>query len=105
MKSGFAISLASRLHFDRQNSWKIAHDCIPRITTVGRRVNLTSSCSEVDATGIERIDRHGVAQHIYVAIPLRQTFGEFFPFVTAAAAAIDAQFAIGREMFGVALDR
>ena len=83
----------------------MAHDWIPRIAAIGRCVNLTSGGAEIDAAGIERIDRHGVAQHVHVAIALRQTFSEFFPFVAAGAAAIDAQFAVGREMFGVALDR
>ena len=39
---------------------------------VGRRVHLAAGGAEIDAAGVERIDGHGVAQHVDVAIALRQ---------------------------------
>src|SRR4030095_13615335 len=48
---------------------------------------------------------HGIAQHVYVTVALRQTLCERFPFVAARFAAVDAQFPVKRKMFGVALDR
>src|SRR5438132_13878351 len=50
---GFGIPSGKRLHFYGENRWKIAHDWIPRITTISRCVNLTSSCAEINAAGIE----------------------------------------------------
>ena len=49
--------------------------------------------------------QHGVAEHVDVAIVLRESVGERLPFVPAGAAAKDAKLAVGREMFGIALDR
>ena len=88
-----------RLRFDRQNRRKISHDRAPCVTGVGRSINLAAGGAEINAARIERVDRHRVAQHIHVAIALRQTFRQFFPLVAAGPAAIDAQFAIGRKMF------
>ena len=72
---------------------------------VGRGVDLPAGRAEVDAARVERVDRHRVAQHVDVAVALRQAVGERFPLVAAGAAAIDAQLALGRKMLRVALDR
>src|SRR5205814_4678793 len=42
-----------RLCFDRKHGWKIAHNCVPGIAGVDRCINLTASCSEVNAARIE----------------------------------------------------
>ena len=70
-----------------------------------RRVHLPAGGAEINAAGIERIDGHGVAQHVHVAIALRQALGERLPFVSAGAAAVDAQLSFERKMLRVALDR
>ena len=54
---------------------------------------------------IERIDGHGIAQHVDVAVLLRKPLGQRLPLVAARAAPIDAQLALGRVMLRVALDR
>ena len=47
---------------------------------------------------------HRVAQHVHVAILLRQALRERFPFVAASPAAIHAQFAVRRIMQRIARD-
>ena len=78
---------------------------VPGVAAVGRGVHLAAGGAEVDAARVERIDRHRVAQHVDVAILLRQAVGQRLPLVAAGAAAIDAQLAVRREVLGVALDR
>ena len=51
---------------------EIANNRIPRVAGIGRGINLTARGSEINAALIERIDCHGVAQHVHVAIALRQ---------------------------------
>src|SRR5262245_10112886 len=99
----FGISF-KRLHLDGQYRRKIAHDGVPRIAAVRRTINLTARRSEINAAFIEGIHGHRVAQHIHVAILLRQTLRQRFPFVTACLAAIHAQLSVERKMLGVALD-
>ena len=77
---------------------------VPAIAGIGRRVHLAAGGAEIDAALIERVDRHRVAQHVHVAVLLRQAFGERLPLVAAGAAAVDAQLAVGRIVLGVALD-
>src|SRR5438105_2830417 len=77
----------------------------PGVSGIGRRVDLSPCCAEVDAAGIERVDRHRVAQHVDVAVALRQSLRERLPLVAAGAAAVHAQLAIGRVVLGVALAR
>ena len=43
------------------------------VAAVGRGVDLSAGRAEVDAARIERIDGHRVAQHVHVAVALRQT--------------------------------
>src|SRR5262249_42270619 len=65
-------------------------------TGVSRRVHLPAGRAEVDAAGIERVDGHRVAEHVDVAVLLRQAPGERLPVVSARPAAVDAQLAFWR---------
>ena len=78
------------LHFHRQHSRKIAHDRIPTISCISRRIHLASRCAEVNSAFIQAVDRHGIAQHVHVAIFLRQALGERLPLVAAGTAPEDA---------------
>jgi predicted ATPase len=49
--------------------------------------------------GIERVDGHGAAQYVDVAVALRQPFGKRLPLVAAGPAAVHAQFAFGWIVF------
>ena len=93
-----------RLHFDRQHGRKIPDDRIPRVAAVGRCVNLPAGGAKINAARVERVNGHGVAQHVDIAVPLRQTVCQRFPFVSARPAAVHPQLSVGREMFRVALD-
>ena len=84
---------------------KIADDRRPMVAGIGRRVDLAAGGAEINAAGIERVDGHGVAQHVHVAVALRQAVGERLPVVAAGAAAVDAQLSFGRIVLGIALDR
>ena len=84
---------------------QVAHDRRPRVARVGRGVHLPAGRAEVDAAGVERVDGHRVAQHVHVAVALRQSLGQRLPLVAAGAAPIDAQLAVERIVLGVALDR
>ena len=77
----------------------------PAVAGVRRRVDLPAGRPEVDAARIERIHGHRVAQHVDVAVALRQALRQRLPLVAAGAAAVDAQLAVGRIVLGVALDR
>ena len=57
--------------------------------------NLPAGRAEVDAARIERVDRHRVAQHVDVAVLLREAVGERLPLVPAGAAAEDASLPSG----------
>src|SRR3712207_6887299 len=48
------------------------HDGRPTVARVGRDVDLAAGRAEVDPARIEGIDGHGVAQHVHVAVALRQ---------------------------------
>src|SRR5580700_6000361 len=76
----------------------------PVVSGVRGSVDLAAGGAEVDAAFIERVDGHSVAQYVDVTVALRETFGEFLPFVPAGAAAIDAEFAVEGEMLAVAFD-
>ena len=81
------------------------HDRRPVVAGIGRGVHLPAGGAEIDAAGIEGIDGHRIAQHVDVAIALRQAVGQRLPLVSTAAAAVDAQLAVGRIVLRVALDR
>src|SRR5256885_2149525 len=70
----------------------------------GRCIYRPAGGAEIHATLIEGVDGHGIAQNVYVAVVLRQTFGKRFPLVPARATAVHAQLAIGREVLPVAFD-
>ena len=101
-----AIERGSRqdLRFDGENSGEIVDDGGPIVAAVGRAINLAAGGAEIDAAWVEVIDGHGVAEDVHVAILLRQTFGERFPFVAAGATAPHLELAVDRKMFGIALD-
>ena len=61
------------LRLDRHDRWEIADDRRPAIAGIRRAVNLPAGGAEVDPAFIERVDRHGVPEHIDVAVALRQT--------------------------------
>src|SRR6185437_11185124 len=104
MTTRIAIASGEALHFHGQHRWEVAHDGFPGIAAVCRAVDLAASRAEINAARFERIDAHGVAKDVYVAIFLREAFGEGFPFIATGATAIDAQFAIERVMLGIAFD-
>ena len=62
-----------------------------------RAVDLAAGRAEVHAARVERVDAHRVAEHVDVAILLRQAAREWFPVVAAGAAAVDAELALGRN--------
>src|ERR1019366_8168932 len=93
-----------RLHFDRKHRRKIANNWGPAVSGIGGGVNLPAAGAEIHAALVERVDGHGVAQHVDVAVTLRQAFGQRLPFVSAGAAAEHAELAIRNIVLRVALD-
>jgi len=93
------------LDLDGINGREVADYGRPSVTGIGRAVDLASGGAEIDAALIEGVDRHGIAEDVDVAVFLRETLGEFFPFVAAGAAAVNPEFAVGNKMLAVALDR
>src|SRR5208283_4908084 len=83
---------------------KIAHDGSPVVTGISRCVHLPAGGAEIHPAGIERVNGHRVAQHVDVAVALRQAVGKRLPLVSAGAAAIDAQLSFVHIVFAVALD-
>src|SRR5258708_25952120 len=74
------------------------------MTRIRGRIYMATASAKLHAAGIERVDRHRVAKDVDVAIALRKALGERFPLVAAGFAAIDAELALGNEVFAVALD-
>src|SRR6267378_5084038 len=93
-----------RLHLNRKHSRKIPDNRGPAVSRVGRGVYLPAAGAEIYAALVERIDGHGIAQHVDVAVALRQAFGQRLPLVSAGAAAEYAQLAIWNKVFRIALD-
>src|SRR5437660_1286872 len=93
-----------RLDLDRKYGWEVFDDGRPTVARVGGTVHLPARRAKVDATFIERVDGHGIAQYVYVAVLLRQPLGQRFPFVAAGFAAVDTQLAVEGEVFSIALD-
>src|ERR1700675_58995 len=96
--------LRQRLNLHRKHGRKVANNGSPTISSIGGSVDLSTAGAEIHAALVQRIDGHGVAQHVHVAVALRQTFGERLPLVSSRAAAEDAQLPIGNKVFRVALD-
>ncbi len=110
----FALLFASRfaqddksaqgLDLDAEDGGEVVDDGGPIVAAVGRTIDLTASGTEVDAAVIERVDGHGIAQHVHIAILLGKAVGECFPLIATGARAIDLQLAFKRKVLGVALD-
>src|SRR3984885_7962964 len=96
--------LRQRLNLHRKYGRKVTNNGSPIISSIGRSVDLPTAGAEIHAALVQRIDGHGVAQHVHVAVALRQTFGERLPLVSSCAAAEHAQLPIGNKVFRVALD-
>ena len=77
----------------------------PGVSTVGRGVDFPAGSSEIDAAWIERVDSHRFTQYVHITIVLRQAFGKRLPLVSARAAAVNSEFALGRKVLRLALDR
>ena len=73
------------------------HYGLPGVSGVRRDVDLAAGGAEINAAVVERVDGHGIAQDVDVAILLREAFGERLPLVAAGAAAVDAQLAFVRR--------
>ena len=80
------------------------HDGLPTVSGIGGAINLPARGAEIDAAFFQRVDGHGVAQHVDVAIFLRQALGQRLPFVSTGAAAIHTQLSFMHVMLAVALD-
>src|ERR1019366_876382 len=93
-----------RLHLNRKHGRKIADNWGPAVSGIGGGIYLSAAGAEIHSAFVERIDGHGVAQHVDVAVALRQAFGERLPLVSSAAAAEHSQLAIWNKMLRVALD-
>ena len=62
-----------------QHRRQIPHNRIPAISRIGGGVHLAAGGAEIDSAFVQRVDGHGVAQHVYVAVFLRQAFGQRLP--------------------------
>src|SRR6185312_10048531 len=79
-------------------------DRLPSVAGVRRSVHLPAGRSEVDATRLQRVHRHGIAQDVHVAVALGQAGRQRLPLAAATAAAVDAQLAVLDEVQGIAGD-
>src|SRR5579859_1390155 len=68
---------------------------LPGLSFVGRTVQLSAARAEVDASRVERVGRHGIAQDGFKSSFLRQAARQRFPGFACVARAIDAQAAFG----------
>src|SRR6266478_6870513 len=57
----------------RKHGGKVFHNGAPAVAGVGGTIYLAAGGAEIDAAFIERVDGHGVAQHVHVTVVLRQT--------------------------------
>ena len=87
------LESCQRLHFDRQHCRKVPNNRCPAVSGIGGGVDLAAGGAEVHTALVERVDCHGVAQHVDVAILLRQAFGERLPLISSRTAAKDAKLA------------
>src|SRR5690606_32346330 len=94
--------LGQRLYFYRQHGGKVPNERHPCVAAIGRPVHLAAGGTEIDSARVEGVDRHRIAQHVDIAMALRQPVRERLPFVASCAASIYPQLTIGRIMFGVA---
>src|SRR5262249_37830457 len=94
-----------RLDFDRDDVGQMLPERDSVVARLGRAVHPTTGRPEVDPARVERVDGHRVAEHVDVAVALRQPSCERLPLVATGPAAVHAQLAVGRIVLGVALDR
>ena len=59
---------------------------------------LAAGGAKIDTALVQRVHGHGVAQHVDVAVFLRQALGEWLPLVAAGLAAEDPQLAFVDEV-------
>src|SRR5262245_21563941 len=85
-----------RLNLHRQDGREISNNGNPVVAGIGRAVDLAAGRAEIHAARIKGVDGHRVAEHVYVAVTLRQALGERFPVSPAGAASIDAEPSVGR---------
>ncbi len=97
---------------DHGSVWTSTESTAGRSRTMGAQVSPASAepytyhrRAEVHAAAVQRIHRHRVAQHIHIAVRLRQPLGQRLPLVAARAAAVNAQLPVGGIVLRVALDR
>ena len=83
------------LDLDRKHRRQIAHDGTPVIPRIRRTVDLAARRAEINAALVERIDGHGITQHVHITIALRQALGQRLPVISAFAAAISFSAASG----------
>src|SRR5436190_23277669 len=83
------IPSGERLDLDRQDRGQVPHDRGPRVPGVVRGVDLAAAGAEVDPAGLVLVDRHRVAEHVDVAVLLREPLRECLPLLAAGAAAVD----------------
>ena len=74
---------AQRLDLDGEHRRQVLGDGRPVVAAVGRAVDLAAGSAEVDAAVVERVDGHGVAQDVDVAVLLRQALGQWLPLVAS----------------------
>src|SRR5262249_58012921 len=84
---------------------RLGIDRRPASARAGRPVYAPAGSAEVQATWIEHVDGDRVAQHVDIAVALRQTLGKRLPLVAASATAVHTQLALGRIVFRVARNR
>ena len=92
-------SLGEGLHFDGEDGGQVVDDGVPGVAGIGGGVDLAAGGAEVDAAVVERVDGHGIAQHVDVAVCCGRPLVSGFPLVAAGAAAKDAKLAVEREVF------
>ncbi len=98
------VLLGEGLGFDAEDGGQIVDDGLPGVAAIRRAVDLAAGGAEVDAAVVQRIDGHGVAEHVDVAVLLGQAGSEGFPFVAAGFAAKDLQGAVDGKVVRVGFD-
>src|SRR5579863_3658415 len=74
------VASCQRLYLNRVHRRQIVHNRRPGVASIRRTVHLPACGAKIHAALIQRIDGHGIAQHVDETIALRQSFSELFPF-------------------------
>src|SRR5262245_24518311 len=93
----------NHLDFNRQHRRKIPDNWSPTVSSVRRCVHLPAGRAEIHAARVQRVDGHRIAQHVHVAVALRQALSERLPLVSTSSAAVHTQFSVVNEVLAVAL--